>query len=60
MSLNRVRGCLRLLGIFVRHVQEKTFRLLPLVRLLLNISFRGQKRIEQNWQSKFAELHEQA
>ena len=60
MSLNRVRGCLRLLGILVRHVQENMFRPLPFVSLLLNISFRWHQRIEQNWQSKFAELHEQA
>ena len=40
MSLNRVRGCLRLLGILVRHVQENMFRPLPFVSLLLNISFR--------------------
>ena len=60
MSLNRVPSCLRLLGILVRHVQEKMFRPLPFVSLLLNISFRWHQRIEQNWQSKFAELHEQA
>ena len=33
---NRVRGCLRLLGILVRHVQEKFLPPLKFVSFLLN------------------------
>ena len=43
---NRLRDCLRLLGILVRHVQETFFRHLKFVNLFLKFSAQLYKRIE--------------
>lgn len=49
---NRVRGCLRQLGIYVRHVQEKFLRPLKSVSLLLNVSPQWPNWSDRPWVSE--------